>query len=194
METKKYWVIAVALVFGFVVGRWSTDKSPATAKAQTEKTEKVEKVERVEIARTARVERTNVTVRQLQDVLEKGRKLTGLQRQEALRNYLNKQVQWKGILKSAYCSDGQISAVISHRIKPSWLLGRRQVQVIVNFPDSQKETLLKAQKGSLVTYQGTLSEYTGSAKRPWLLTDGRILSVEVAKPKVRTKKPATKGR
>jgi hypothetical protein len=66
--------------------------------------------------------------------------------------------------------------------------------VIVNFPRSQKETLLNAQKGSLVTYQGTLSEYTGSAKSPWLLTDGQILSIEVAKPKVRTNTPATKGK
>jgi len=180
METKTYWIIAAVLGMAFIVGRWSAVESPTKAKAKT--------------ARTAKVEQTDVTVQQLQEVLRKGRKQTSLQRQESLNNYIDKQVQWKGSLKSAYCSDGQLSAVISHRIKPSWLLGRRRVQVIVNFPDSEKETLLNAQKGSIVTYQGTLSEYTGSAKRPWLLTDGQILSVEVPQPKVRRNTPATKDK
>ncbi len=178
METKMYWVIAAVLGMAFIVGRWSAVESPTKAKAKT--------------ARTAKVEQTDVTVQQLQEVLQKGRKQTSLQQEESLKNYIDKQVQWKGSLKSAYCSDGQLWGVISHRIKPSWLLGRRQVQVIVNFADSQKETLLNAQKGSVVTYQGTLSEYTGSAKRPWLLTDGQVLSIEVAQPEVRKNTPATR--
>jgi len=182
METKKYWAIVAVLVLAFVMGRWSANEPPAEAKAKTEK------------AGAAEVEQSDVTVQQLQDVLEKTRKLTSLQRQEALKNYINKQVRWKGILKSAYCSEGKLWAVISHRVKPSWPLGRRKIRVTVNFADSQRQTLLNAQKGSLVTYQGVLSEYTGSAKGPWLLTDGQILSVEAPKPKVRTSTPATKGR
>lgn len=181
MDTKKYFILAAVLVMAFMVGRWGADESPAKAKAKTGK------------ARTGKVEQTNVTVQQLQEVLNKGRKLTSLQRQEALKNYINKQVQWKGKLKLADCSDGQLCAVISHKVKPSWLLGQRKVQVTVNFPDSQKETLLNAQKGSWVTYQGILSEYTGSAKSPWLLTDGQILRIEVDQPKVRISLPATKG-
>ena len=179
METKKYWVIAGALLLAFIVGRWSTDQSPASAEAETQK------------ARSGKVEQSDVTVQQLQEVLNQNRQMTSLRREEALRNYINKQVQWKGSLKSV---DGQLCAVISHRIKPSWALGRRQIQVIVNFPHSQKEMLLNAQKGSLVTYQGTLSEYTGSAKSPWLLTDGQVLSIEVPQPQVRKNQPATKGK
>jgi len=175
MEAKKYCAIAGALLLAFMMGRWSADQSPASAKAQTQK------------AGSGKVEQSDVTVQQLQDVLEKSRKLTSLQRQEALKNYINKQVRWKGILKSAYSSEGELWAVISHRVKPSWPLGQRKVQVTVNFADSQRQTLLNAQKGSLVTYQGVLSEYTGSAKRPWLLTDGQILSVEIIKPRVTAK-------
>ncbi|MHC4571907.1 MAG: hypothetical protein ACYS0C_07510, partial [Planctomycetota bacterium] len=130
METKTYWIIAAVLGMAFIVGRWSAVESPTKAKAKT--------------ARTAKAKQTDVTVQQLQEVLQKAKKQTSLQRQEALKNYIDKQVQWKGSLKSAYCSDDQLCAVISHKIKPSWLLGRRQVQVIVNFPDSQKETLLNA--------------------------------------------------
>ncbi len=177
METKKFWVIAAVLGMAFMVGRWSANELPAKAKA--------------EIARTGKVEQTDVTVQQLQEVLQKSRKQTSLQRQEALEDYIDKQVQWKGSLKSV---DGQLCAVISHRIKPSWALGRRQIRVIVNFPHSQKEMLLNAQKGSLVAYQGTLSEYTGSAKSPWLLTDGQVLSIEVPQPQVRKNQPATKGK
>jgi len=177
MEAKKYWVIAGALLLAFMVGRWSANELPAKERAET--------------ARTGKVEQTDVTVQQLQEVLEKSGQLTSLQRQEALEDYIDKQVQWKGSLKSV---DGQLCAVISHRIKPSWALGRRQIQVIVNFPHSQKEMLLNAQKGYLVTYQGILSEYTGSAKSPWLLTNGQVLSIEVPQPKVRTKPPATKGK
>ena len=175
METKKYWVIAVALLMTFMVGRWSIDRSPVSAKAETKK------------AGTGKVERSDVTVQQLQKVLYQNRKMTSLQREEVLSNYINKQVQWKGTLKSAHSSEGELMAVLSHRIKPTWPLGRRQVQVTVNFfPDSEKEKLLNAPKGSLVTYQGTLSEYTGSAKRPWFLTDGHIISVEIDQPEVRT--------
>jgi hypothetical protein len=175
METKKYSMIAGALLLAFMMGRWSTSQSPAPAGAETQR------------VRSGRVEQSDVTVQQLQEVLNKNRRTTSLQREEALGNYINKQVQWKGILKSAYNSEGKFWGIISHRIKPSWFLGQRHVQVTVNFADSQKETLLNAQKGSLVTYQGVLSEYTGSAKRPWLLTDGQILSVEIVKPKATTK-------
>jgi hypothetical protein len=175
MEAKKYCVIAGALLLAFMLGRWSADQSPASAKAEAQR------------ARSGKVEQSDVTVQQLQEVLNQNRQMTNLRREEALSNYINKQVQWKGTLKSAYSSEGELWGVISHRIKPSWLLGQRQVQVTVNFADSQKETLLNAQKGSLVTYQGVLSEYMGSTKRPWLLTDGQILSVEIIQPKVKAK-------
>ena len=33
MEPKKHWVIAVALLMAFMVGRWSVDQSPVSAKA-----------------------------------------------------------------------------------------------------------------------------------------------------------------
>lgn len=182
MELRRYGVIAAALAMAFIVGRWSADESPAPAKAKA-KTKQVG---------TVKVKQTGVTVQQLQEVLAKSKHVTGIQRQEALRNYMDKQVRWKGELISAYSSGGQLCAVISHRIKPSWVLGQRQVQVTVKFPGSQKEPLLKAEKGFLVTYQGILSEYTGSAKRPWLLRDGQIICVQAPQPKVGTN-PATDG-
>lgn len=175
METRKYWGIALALVLAFLMGRWSANQSPASAKAATQR------------ARMGKVEQSDVTVQELQEVFAKGKEMTSLQREEALKNYINKQVQWQGKLKSASYSEGQVCAVISHRIKPSWLLGQRQVEATVKFADSEKEELLKAPKGSVVTYQGILSEYTGSAKRPLLLTDGQIVSVEIMKRRVRTK-------
>lgn len=177
METKKYWVIAGALLLAFIVGRWSTDQSPASAEAETQK------------ARSGKVEQSDVTVQQLQEVLNQNRQMTSLRREEALRNYINKQVQWKGTLKSAYSSEGELWGVISHRVKPSWPLGRRNVCVTVNFLDSEKDKLLNARKASLVTYQGILSKYTGSSAKPWCVTDGQILSVEIIGPRVTAKSP-----
>lgn len=183
MEPKRYGVIAVALVMAFIIGRWSADESPSPAKAKTKQVS------------TVKVKQTGVTVQQLQEVLAKSKHVTGIQRQEALKSYMDKQVRWKGELISAYSSSGgQLCAVISHRIKPSWVLGQRQVQMTVMFPDSQKELLLKAEKGSLVTYQGILSEYTGSAKKPWLLRDGQIICVQAPQPKVDTVPATAKGK
>jgi hypothetical protein len=183
MEAKKYWVIAVAIVAAFVVGRWSANESPAAAKAKTE---------REWTAKIEQVEQTDVTVQQLQQIVE-SRRLTELQKQEAVRDYIGKQVQWKGSLKSASLTDGRLCAVISHTIKPSWLLGRRHVRATIEFDDSQKEMLLNAQEGSLVTFRATLKEFTSSAKKPCLLTDGQVLRVEAAPPKVGTKSTAAKG-
>jgi hypothetical protein len=179
VETKKYCAIAGAILLAFMVGRWITGQSPASAKAQTKK------------AQTARVEQSveqsNVTVQQLQELLRQNKQMTSLQREQALGNYINKQIRWKGTLKSAYSSEGKFWAVLSHRVKPSWPLGRRNVFVTADFAASEKEKLLNAPKRSLVTYQGILSEYTGSAKEPWRVTDGQILSVEIVKPKTKSK-------
>ena len=175
MDTKQCWLVAGAVVLVFMVGRWSTNQTPASAEAQTEK------------SGISKVEQTDVTVQQLQQVLDQNKQSTRLQRTEAFANYTSKQEQWKGTLKSAYSSEGQLWAVISHKITPSWLLGRRSVGVTVNFADSEKNTLLNAPAGSVVTYKGILSEYTGSAKQPWRITDAQILSVEIPQPKVKTR-------
>ena len=181
MDTKQYWLVAGAVVLVFMVGRWSANQTPASAGAQTRK------------AGIGKVEKTDVTVQQLQQVLNQNKQSTSLQRTEALANYINKQVQWKGTLKSAYSSEGQLWVVVSHKITPSWLLGRRSVGVTVNFADSEKDILLNATVGSVVTYQGILSEYTGTAKQPWCITDGQVLSVEIPQPKVKTKSQSQKS-
>lgn len=175
VETKKYFVIAGAILLAFMVGRWGAGQSPTSAKAQTKK------------AQTARVEQSNVTVQQLQGLLRQSKKMTSLQREQAFGNYINKQIHWKGTLKSAYSSEGKFLAVLRHSVKPSWALGHRNVFVTADFAASEKKKLLNAPKGSLVTYQGILSEYTGSAKKPWRVTDGQILSVETVKPKTKSK-------
>lgn len=167
METKKYGVIAVALVIAFVVIRWNIDELPDTARAKTEKAEITE------------VKQTNVTIQRLQDVLKRSKKLTELRRR-VLGSYIGRQVQWQGRLESTDGSNGKFCAVLSHRIKPSWLFGRRRVKVTVNLPYSQRQRLLDVPEGSLTTYQGILSDYTGSPESPWLLTNGQILSVELA--------------
>jgi hypothetical protein len=173
METKKKFAIAGALLLAFMVGRWSGGQPTTAAKAQSKKAQAVE------------VKVSNVTVQELQELLSESKQKTKLQREQALGNYINKQTQirWKGTLKSAYSSEGKPSAVLRHSVKPSWPLGRRNVSVTVEFAASEKGKLLNAAKGSLVTYQGILSEYTGSAEKPWLVTDGKILSVETVKPK-----------
>ena len=180
VETKKHFaIIAGAILLAFMVGRWSAGQSPASAEAQSKK------------GRTAKVEQSNVTVQQLQELLGQSKKMTTLQRDEALGKYISNnkltQIRWKGTLKKAYSSEGKFLAVVSHKVKPSWALGRRNVLVTVEFAASEKGKLLNAPKGALVTYQGILSEYTGSAERPWCVTDGQILSVEIVKPKTKSK-------
>ncbi|HUW20176.1 MAG TPA: hypothetical protein VMW16_12840 [Sedimentisphaerales bacterium] len=179
MSKNTYWALVLAIVVAFGVGRWTASTAPVAAKAE-------QNVGFAKSVKAGRVERTDVTLQELQDLFCKGSKLTDLQRQEEFNKYRGKMVQWQGVLKRAYYADEQLCAVFGHRVKPSGLLGRRTVEITVSFPDLEKSKLLNAQRGSLVTFQGQLNEHSGSYKRPWHLTNGRVVSVESPEPKTGT--------
>ena len=161
MKGKKYCILAVAIILICVGGC---------------KGKKIEKVES-----------TDVTLEELNDLFGVGSQATSLQSQEAFKKYKGKRVQWKGVLKAAYYSGGELRALFDHRLEPIGQGSRMskykqecytQIEVGVQFPASQKDKLLGIQKGSFVTYQGQLNEHTGFYARPWELTDGRIVSKE----------------
>ena len=125
-----------------------------------------------------KVESTDVTLEELNDLFGKDSQATSLQRQEAFKKYKGKRVQWKGVLKEAYYSGGELLASFGHRLEPTKQGSVTQIEVGVQFPPSQKDKLLAIQKGSIVIYQGQINEHTGFYERPWVLTDGRIASIE----------------
>jgi hypothetical protein len=173
MNKRQYWALAAVVFMAFLTGRWSANSTPASAKAEQQKGRKT-------YIRRGKVERTDVTLQELRSLFSKRSKLTNLQRQERFEQYKGKMVRWQGALKKASYIDGELSAVFSHRIKPSSPLGRRKVTVVVNFAESEKSKLLDAQKGTLVTYEALLGDPPASKKQPWRLTDGQVVSVELA--------------
>lgn len=187
MKTKEYWIFVVVAVAAFVVGRWTVKTAPIAANAQQSEFVKdyCEANSKPTIAKTDKVKLIDVTLGQLIELFGRGGQLTSLQKQEEFRKYKGGSVRWKGSLASVSSyRDNEIYTVFDHLLEPAEAeraYGHRlhlHFNVRVTFPVSQKDKLLSAQKGSFVTYQGRLSDYTSVYDGYFQLTNGRVISIE----------------